>query len=70
MGKKHVGLILVMVLVLLVTQQGTVGSIASSKDRVPQEAGITADKEYDLTTAMNASPGEDIIPEDRKIDWS
>jgi hypothetical protein len=70
MRKKHIRFIFVMVLVLLVTQQGTVGSIASSKDRVPQEAGITADKEYDLTTAMNASPGEDIIPEDRKIDWS
>jgi hypothetical protein len=69
MGKKHVGLILVMVLVLLVTQQGTVGSIASSKDRLPQETVIVVDKEYNLITAKNVNPGEDIIPDDRKIDW-
>jgi hypothetical protein len=68
--KKHVRCIFVMVLVLLLPQKGAVGSIASSKDSVPQEAGIEADKEYNVVTAMYMSPGGEIIPDNRKIDWS
>ena len=70
MRKKHFSYICAITLILLVTQQGTVSSIASSTDCLPQEAGITVGIEHDLTPSMSVSPSEEIIPDDRKIDWS
>ena len=69
MKKKHVRFNIVLALILLVTQKSAVMSVASSKDSLPQEAGNKVDNEDGITTAVNVSPGEDIIPDDRKIDW-
>jgi hypothetical protein len=69
MKKKCVIYFLIAVLVLLVTQNESIGSIASSYDSAPREAGIGAGNADNLTTATNTSASDEIIPDDRKIDW-
>jgi hypothetical protein len=70
MKRKYNMLNLATVLVLLVTLSGAVGSIASSKDSVPEEIAIGVGNENNMVTTADVSAGGEIIPDDRKIDWS
>ena len=69
MKRKHKMFRFTMALVLLVTLSGMVGSVASSKGSVGEEAGIEAGNEYKVVTATDVKTVEEIIPGDRKIDW-
>ena len=70
MKRKHKMLNLATVLVLLMTVSGGVGSLASSKDILPQDVGTEAGNEYNMVTVVDVSAAGEIIPNDRKIDWS
>jgi hypothetical protein len=70
MKRKYKMLNLAMVLVLLMALSCVEGNLASSKDIVEEDVGIYAGNEYNVVTAADVSAGGEIIPDDRKIDWS
>jgi hypothetical protein len=70
MKRKYKMLNLAMVLVLLMALSCVEGNLASSKDIVAEDVGIYAGNENNVVTAADVSAGGEIIPDDRKIDWS
>ena len=66
--RKHKIFHLTIALVLLVTLSGKVGSVASSKGSVAEEAGIEAGSEHKVVTAADVKTVEEIIPGERDIE--
>jgi hypothetical protein len=65
--RKHKIFHLTMALVLLVTLSGKVGSTASSKGSVAEEAGIEAGSEYKVVTVADVMTIKEIFPAIEKL---